>query len=245
MKKLTLVLMVAASVLAMFSCKRQDPQAKGAGFDGGEGFPSPYFFTGILKPESLRIKECTANGYTNEKTDYTSLLLFFSGKNYLQFQKETFEEFKKLANKIGDVENKQGYHHATPADHQTTESAISGVVVKALSQYDDSHPQGSSLKDIIRINYESFAHVFDKSVKPKAFGSGNCAKYAIEPSDVMPPIKFPALIAGTHDGDGLAMSIEFLRAPSVSKQQLQIAIQFENGFELKKDVEVDIVKIAK
>ena len=61
----------------------------------------------------------------------------------------------------------------------------------------------------------------------------------------MPPIKFPALIAGTHDGDGLAMSIEFLRAPSVSKQQLQIAIQFENGFELKKDVEVDIVKIAK
>ena len=31
----------------------------------------------------------------------------------------------------------------------------------------------------------------------------------------------------------------------ISKQQLQIAIQFENGFELKKDVEVDIVKIAK
>ena len=249
MKKLTLVLMVAASVLAMFSCKRQDPQAKGAGFDGGDGFPSPYFFTGILKPESLRIKECTANGYSNEKSDYTSLLLFFSGKNYLQFQKETFDEFKKLANKIGDVENEQGYPHATPVDYQTTESAISGVVVRALSQYDDSHPQGSSLKDIIRINYQSFDHVFDKSVKPKAFGSGNHAKYAIEPSDVMPPIKLPALIMGTYDGDryrdGLAMSIEFLRAPSVSKQQLQIAIQFENGFELKKDVEVDIVKIAK
>jgi lipoprotein len=245
MKNLTLVLMAAVSVLTMFSCKRQDPQTKGPGFDG-VGSLSPYFFTGILKPESLGSKECTANGYTNEKTDYTSLLLFFSGKNYLQFQKETFEEFKKLANKIGDVENEQGYLHATPVDYQTTESAISGVVVRALSQYDDSHPQGSSLKDIIRINYQSFDHVFDKSVKPKAFGSG---KYAIEPSDVMPPIKLPALIAGTHDGDryrdGLAMSIEFLRAPSVSKQQLQIAIQFENGFELKKDVEVDIVKIAK
>ncbi|MBB1537509.1 MAG: hypothetical protein HG464_005415 [Bacteroidia bacterium] len=245
MKKHTLVLMAAASVLAMFSCKRQDPQTKDAGGFDGEGSLSPYFFTGILKPENLGSKECTANGYTNEKTDYTSLLLFFSGKNYLQFQKETFDEFKKLANKIGDVENKQGYHHATPADYQTTESAISGVVVRALSQYDDSHPQGSSLKDIIRINYESFDHVFNKSLKPKAFGSANYAMYAIEPSDVMPPIKFPALIVGTHGGDGLAMSIEFLRAPSVSKQQLQIAIQFENGFELKKDVEVDIVKIAK
>jgi len=248
MKKLTLVLMAAASVLTMFSCKRQDPQTKGPGSDG-VGTLSPYFFTGILKPESLRIKENEGNGYTNEKTDYTSLLLLFSGKDYLQFQKATFDEFKKLANKIGDVENEQGYLHATPVDYQTTESAISGVVVKALSQYDDSHPQGSSLKDIIRINYQSFDHVFDKSVKPKAFGSGNHAKYAIEPSDVMPPIKLPALIMGTYDGDryrdGLAMSIEFLRAPSVSKQQLQIAIQFENGFELKKDVEVDIVKIAK
>ena len=247
MKKLTLVLMAAASVLTMFSCKRQDPQTKGPGSDG-EGTLSPYFFTGILKPESLRSKECAGNGYTIEKTDYTSLLLFFSGKNYSQFQKKTFDEFKKLANKLGDVENKQGYIHATPVDNQTTESSISGVVVKALSQYDDSHPQGSSLKDIIRINYESFDHVFNKSLKPKAFGSANHAMYAIEPSDVMPPIKFPALIVGTHDGDryrdGLAMSIEFLRAPSVSKQQLQIAIQFENGFELKKDIEVDIVKIA-
>ena len=104
MKKHTLVLMAAVSVLAMFSCKRQDPQTK----DGGEGFPSPYFFTGILKPESLRIRECTANGYTNEKTDYTSLLLFFSGKNYLQFQKETFEEFKNSRTKSATLKTNRG-----------------------------------------------------------------------------------------------------------------------------------------
>ncbi len=251
--KTTKVFGILAVLLASFvgllpiSCSQQGLSDDPIGFKGSET-RAPYFFTGILKPKELRIHSNNGNGYRLGKTDYTSLLLLLSGDAYVQYRNDTFEEFKKLANKIGDTESKEGYLHATPVSHQTMEVAISGVMVKALSQYDDAHPQGSSLKDIIRINYESFDHVFDKTLKPTAFGSANHARYSVEPADEMPQIKYPALISGTFVGakgykDGLLMSIEFLQAPSVSKQQIQITLRFEDGSELKKDITVDILKV--
>ncbi len=241
------VLLVSFVGLLSISCSKQDLSDSPVDFNGSET-RAPHFFTGILKPKELRIHPSNGNGYRLGKTDYTSLLLLLSGDAYVQHQYDTFEEFKKLATKIGDTESKEGYLHATPVSHQTMEVAISGVMVKALSQYDDAHPQGSSLKDIIRINYESFDHVFDKTLKPTAFGSANHARYSVEPADEMPQIKYPALISGTFVGakgykDGLLMSIEFLQAPSVSKQQIQITLRFEDGSELKKDITVDILKV--
>lgn len=180
-------------------------------------------------------------------TNRTALLITLSGDSYNQFSSATFEEFKKLANKIGDTENKEGYHHATPVDHPTTESAISEVKIKTLSQYDESHPQGSSLKDIIRINYQSFDHVFNKALKPTLFGSANHAMYSIEPTIETPQIKHPALTAETYEGgrlnDGLVMSIEFLQAPTTPKQHIQVTLRFENGQELTKDISFDLLDL--
>lgn len=248
MKKIVLMLLACFSALAICSCNQQKPNEQ---FDfGGSETPSPYFFTGILKPKSLKIITNNGNGYGSEKSDYTSLLLMLSGDTYGQFSEATFDEFKKLASKIGDTESKDGYYHATPVDNQTTESAISEVTIKSLSRYNESHPEGSSLKEIIRINYQSFDHVFNKALKPTVFGSAHHAMYTVEPSEDFTQVKHPALIMGTYVGareykDGLAMSIEFLQAPSIATQHLQVTLLFENGIKLTKDITVDILEIKK
>ena len=249
MKKIVLMFLACFTALAISSCNQQELNNNQIDC-GGMETPSPYFFTNILKPKELKILPNNGNGYSNEKSDFTSLLFLLSGDMYGQFSEATFEEFKNLANKIGDTENKTGYYHATTVDNETTESAISEVSIKSLSRYNESHPEGSSLKDIIRINYQSFDHVFDKALKPTKFGSVHHAMYSVEPTDEMTQVKHPALIMGTHVGergynDGLVMSIEFLQAPSTATQQLQVTILFENGTKLTKDTTVDILEIKK
>lgn len=250
MKKTILILLACFTAIVICSCNQQKPKDNQLALGGSETTLSPYFFTGILKPKDLKVVSNNGNGYGSEKSDYTSLLLMLSGDNFAQFSEATFEEFKKLANKIGDTESKDGYYHATKDENQTTESAISEVTIKTISRYNESHPEGSSLKDIIRINYQSFDHVFNKALKPTVFGSANHAMYTVEPSDDFTEVKHPALIMGTYIGergykDGLAMSIEFVQAPSIATQQLQVTLLFEDGTKLTKDITVDILEIKK
>lgn len=249
MKKIGLMILASFIALAICSCDKQELNNNPID-SGGSEETSPYFFTGILKPRELKIHANEGNGYNLGKSGFTSLLLLLSGNSYSQFSEKTFDEFKILANKIGDTESETGYHHATPVDNQTTESAILGVTIKSLSHYNEAHPAGSSLKDMVRINYQSFDHVFDNALKPNVFGSVNHAMYSVEPTDDMPRVKYPALIMGTYVGetgynDGLVMSVEFLQAPSIPSQQLQISISFENGMVLTKDITVDILEIKK
>lgn len=249
MKKMGFMLLASFIALAICSCDKQELNNNQIDSGGSEG-TSPYFFTGILVPRGLKVVTNEGNGYNLGKSDYTSLLLLLSGDNYSQFSEKTFDEFKILASKIGDKESKTGYHHATPVDNQTTESAMLGVTIRALSHYNEAHPAASSLKDVVRINYQSFDHVFDKALQPTAFGYVNHAMYSVEPTDDMPLVKYPALIMGTYVGetgynDGLVMSIEFLQAPSIPSQQLQVTILFENGMKLTKDITVDILEIKK
>lgn len=252
MKKIALIFLVCFTAWAICSCNQQKPTKKEHENEelnaGGYATRSPYFFTGILKPKVLKVRACNGNGYGLEKSNFTALLFLLSGDSYRQYSEATFEEFERLANKIGDTKSEEGYSHATPADNQTTESAILGVTIKSLSHYDDAHPEGSSLKDIVRINYMSFDHVFNKTLKPTRFGSEHHAMYSVGPTDDLTKITHPALIAGTYAGrtgynDGLVMSVEFLQPPAIATQQLQVTIQFENGVELTDDITVDIVEV--
>lgn len=117
------------------------------GFDG-EGFTGSYFFTNIIEPKELVVKPQDWDGYQFKEIDRTTLFLFLFGESYSQYYQPTFEEFKKRANKIGDVAKAEGYKHATPTDNKTTEAGISSMSIKALSKYNESHPEGSLLKDI-------------------------------------------------------------------------------------------------
>ena len=67
--------------------------------------------------------------------------------------------------------------YATPMDNLTTASSIAAVEIKALTPYDNAHPAGSSLKDLVRIKYQSFDHVFDQTLKPTTFGSAYPVSY--------------------------------------------------------------------
>lgn len=240
--------------LLLISCDQQSPQHgsqdKGGTLDGVAG-RSTYLFSGILKTPDLKVKANDGNGYELGTTDRTALLLQLSGDICLQFSSATSEEFKRLAEKIGDLPKEEGYVYATPMDNLTTASSIAAVEIKALTPYDDAHPAGSSLKDLVRIKYQSFDHVFDQTLKPTTFGSAYHAMYTIEPAEDFTPIKHPALIMGHYSEekglymDGLIMSVEFTKAPQAPHQQLEITLSFDNGLKLKKEIAIDILELKK
>ena len=255
-RKKTLValsLLVASFMgLLLISCDQQSPQHgsqdKGGTLDGEAG-RSTYLFSGILKTPDLKVKANDGNGYELGTSDRTTLLLQLSGDICLQFSSATSEEFKRLAEKIGDLPKEEGYAYATPMDNLTTASSIAAVEIKALTPYDDAHPAGSSLKDLVRIKYQSFDHVFDQTLKPTIFGSAYHAMYTIEPAEDFTPIKHPALIMGHYSEekglykDGLIMSVEFTKAPKAPHQQFEITLSFDNGLKLKKEIAIDILEL--
>lgn len=204
---------------------------------------SQYFFTGILTPKAMKVVANNSSVYDSGKPDHTSLLIELSGERYAKYSDATFGEFVKLAERKGDTPKEKMYAHATPTDNETTEFAISKVSVKAFSAYNETHPEGSSLMDVVRVRFESFDHVFDKTLNPKTFGSANHARYTTEPGDVLSPIKHLALNSGTQYT--LAMSLEFVQAPLTPQQKLLITLTFENGLELKEELTVDILEQAK
>lgn len=229
------------ATVALFSCTRESLNNKG-GEEGGKGVTSPHFFTNILKVKGLALQTYDDEG----KGEQPSLLVTLSGDMYTQKSEATAAEFEKLANAMGDVAKKEGYVHATPVDNQTTASPITEVLVKTLTDYDGAHPQGASLKDIIQIEYQSFDHVFDKTLKPTKFGSVDHAMYSIAPEKDFTPIKYPALLAGVYTGNeyagGSVMRIEFTQPPSTPSQQIRVTLRFENGLELSKEIAVHIKK---
>lgn len=252
MKRTYLFLFICFFAMAVCSCNQQLPPNgtldRGGTQDGKEG-RSPYLFSGILKTPDLMVKANNGNGYELGTTDRTALLLQLSGDICLQFSAATSEEFKKLAEKIGDLPKEEGYVYATPMDNLTTASSIAAVEIKALTPYDDAHPAGSSLKDLVRIKYQSFDHVFDQTLKPTTFGSAYHAMYTIEPAEDFTPIKHPALIMGHYSEekglymDGLIMSVEFTKAPKAPHQQFEITLSFDNGLKLKKETAIDILEL--
>lgn len=252
MKRTLLFLFICFFAMAVSSCNQQSPQHgsqdKGGTQDGKES-RSPYLFSGILKTPDLMVKANDGNGYELGTTDRTALLLQLSGEICLQFSSATSEEFKRLAEKIGDLPKEEGYVYATPMDNLTTASSIAAVEIKALTPYDDAHPAGSSLKDLVRIKYQSFDHVFDQTLKPTTFGSAYHAMYTIEPAEDFTPIKHPALIMGHYSEekglymDGLIMSVEFTRAPKAPHQRFEITLSLDNGLKLKKETAIDILEL--
>ena len=252
MKRTLLFLFICFFAMAVSSCNQQSPQHgsqdKGGTQDGKES-RSPYLFSGILKTPDLKVKANDGNGYELGSTDRTALLLQLSGDICLQFSSATSEEFKRLAEKIGDLPKEEGYVYATPMDNLTTASSIAAVEIKALTPYDDAHPAGSSLKDLVRVKYQSFDHVFDQTLKPTTFGSAYHAMYTIEPAEDFTPIKHPALIMGHYSEekglymDGLIMSVEFTKASKAPHQQFEITLSFDNGIKLKKEIAIDILEL--
>lgn len=211
----------------------------------GEGSTSPYFFTDILKVKGLEIKESTGNGYDFGESERTALFLLLYGNSYNQFFEATSAEFKKLAGVIGDVPKKEGYRHGTPTDNQTIESSISDISVKTLTGYDEAHPLGSSLKDIIRLRFESFDYVFDKTLKPTNIEDASYGNYLIKPEEPFTPIKYPTFRESGYRGEkeyvyGLVMSIEFTQKPSNPSQQIEVTLSFANGLVLSKEIAVQI-----
>lgn len=270
-----LSLLVAALIgLLLSSCSKQEAPAlesnqlgrnieeKGGGETiDGEGTRSPYLLSAIVKVDELWFRTCDGNGYESEPSDRTALLLALSGDYISQFKYATRDEFKVLAEKIGDLPNEEGYMHATPVDNITTESSIVKLDIMALTPYNDSHPEGSSLMDMIRITYQSFDHLFDKTLHPTLFGSKNHAMYTAEPGMGFTPITHPALISGTPPPEfklshprsdssepkyyGNVMGLEFTQAPSTPHQRLQVAMLFANGLKLEKEISIDIIEQRK
>lgn len=240
MRKIGITLFVCLCAVLISSCSQESlKNAQGE----VSTLHSQHFFTGILKPQAMKVLKSNTNGYELGKTDRTSLLVKLSGERYAKYSNATFDEFVKLAELKGDTPQGKKYAHATPTDNETIEFALSKVSVKSLSAYNESHPEGSSLMDVIRVRFESFDHVFDKTLNPKFFGSANHARYTIEPGSVLAPIKHLALNAGAQYS--LAMSLEFVQAPATPQQKLLITLTFENGLELKEEITVDLLEQVK
>ena len=239
--------MLCLATVAFFSCTRQSLRENRNGIDG-EGYDSSHFFTNILKVDGLKVKESDWSGYyDSEKMERTALLVCLYGDMYTDMSEDTSAEFEKLANAIGDVPKKKGYRHATPVDNQTTESSISSVSVKTLTGYDEAHPQGSSLKDIIRLRFESFDYVFDKTLKPTNIEGACNGTYLLKPEEPFTLIKYPKLQMGQYQGNkfsgGLVMSIEFTQKPINPSQQIEVTLCFANGLVLSKEVAVQIKEL--
>lgn len=241
--QIVIISVFCLATVALFSCTRHSLKEDKGTFVG-EGVDSPYFFTNILKVKGMEVGASADYGYGLGKSERTSLHVGLYGDMYDQHREATSTEFEKLANAIGDVPKKEKYCHGTPVDNQTTESSISSVSVKTLTGYDETHPQGSLLKDIIRLRFQSFDHVFDKTLKPTKFGSADHAYYVIEPDEAFSLIKYPALLGRGYGGKeyvgGLVMSIEFTQKPTNPSQHIEVTLCFANGLVLSKEVSVQI-----
>lgn len=218
MKKTIVILLLSFLTVGFQACDDEDVEITDVCI-GCDPIQGSHFFTGIQIAEELVVQPYKYYPYGPREYDYTSLLVMVFGKGNSQFLLADREEFKRLATAIGDTAKENKYRFATPADNETLNTGISAVSLKALSHYNEAHPQGSSLKDIIRINFASFDHNFNSELKPKDFLSPGMGIYSIEPNENFAPIKYPSLhnksypTANTDQEGGSVMSIEFVEPP--------------------------------
>ena len=230
---LTLSMLVA---MVCASCQKGDN-----GIDG-EGTISPYFFTGILKPTQLQIHPISSSGVEHN----TTLQVTLTGKFYTPYNSNTHDEFETLARAIGDLPQKEGYVHATPADNLTISTSIEKVSIVAVSKYNDTHPEGSSLNDIATLSYSFFDPEFGKkvhSVSPET--TRRDIRQTPKITDLS-PIRHPALgfrqytrLSKILEIEAFVMYLELTAPPSVPTQRISVLLQLGDGRELRGEVELN------
>lgn len=151
----------------------------------GYGVKLPYFFTTIIVPDSMNLKE--GGSSLQSRTNILHLQLF--GHAYMQYQDRTADEFEVLAKKIGDLprEEGDGYLFYWGAPKITWSLGVEEISVKALTRYNDRYPEGADLANIVRLYYQSYDHVFEE---PRPLKPYREKTYATDCANGFKPIKY-------------------------------------------------------
>ena len=205
---------------------------------------SPYLFSGIITPTKIGIVDTRIK----LKSPYGGITIELYGPYYHQHvSTEMDAKFKELAFQLGDIPSGKPYYHIGPADHVTSSADITGLKVKALSNYNDTYPEGSILTDIILASYSSFDSVILRASSPEIFGS-HCFRTVKDSKvkDEIFPIKVPALLRLMHDlnhrtnASAEFMRLNFKEKPNTPEQTLEVTLNLSDGTQLKDTAVVSI-----
>lgn len=214
--------------------------------DGDDpGWEYPHFFSSIIVPKSMRL----VAGRLSNRPNTNILCVYFDGAGYVQRMVGMQEGFSALATQIGDLPQKEGegYIHYLAKDNRTMISGIKSVSVRALSRYNEHYRRGADLRDIVRLFYRSFDHVF---VEPKSPDRNWERQYVTDCANGFKPVKYPSVFMGTYKGylerpysyrfvGGAVLQIGFLQAPDRPTQKLQVTVTLQNG-----QVYKGVIKVA-
>lgn len=251
-KKLFIIVGSLFSLLGLGGCvKNPAPVVEGSRFE------SDFLFTNIVVPNEIGIFPAVYNDYIrDDKTHFfsrTGLSVLVYGDAYSSQREAYHEKFEELAKSLGDLPIHNGYSHVTPADNIVLSSALVGVSVQALSDYNKKYPKGSQLTDIVRISYESFDHVFPDLI-PKAGDKKSLFSKLFPAMPLNPFTTIGHLRLGgvgrfeEQGGDKPARAIaktllelEFTEAPITPHQKFLVTLSLGDGQKFQREVEVDVV----
>lgn len=161
------------------------------GYDSGEY--KPYYYSGVIKPKELLLTPCSSSAFVEKgRWARVGLLLMIAGEYYGQHSiGEEYQEFVRMVERLGDFPHSQGYYHVAPTCRVGLETSITRLTVKALSDYNATHPAGSWLTDIVSAYYMAF----DLKLKPP-YISMEEGGHRVGPGESFPTITHPAVWGG-------------------------------------------------
>lgn len=227
MRQLNYILLLISVVLGGFACKensadpnREDPVITPR-LIGDEVTYSPRFFTKILDVKEVKI---------SHEGDW--FFLRQEGKVCAYDSKDEKEQarYQTLGDQIGDYEMKPSYMHVGPLP-TTTGLGIKKIELDALSDYDETHPAGASLLDILSLDYEAFSDLTRGGGQSKTL---RYAKHSINARDFQ-PVNTPGTkarvflrVTPNYRGSWSVMLMRILKAPTQAMAKVRLRITLTN-----------------
>lgn len=197
-----------------------------------------YYFTGLLEPNDFVID--TMQIKSHSKGTIYPVSIYLKGEYNSSIEGEgSLDKFKKQYEEIGAiVSNSKIRHGLSYGMEYTLSKIIKNISIRAISRYNDSHPEGANLSDIALFNTTTY----DYNDKEKDYKIGKVL-YQFDSNAILkyPPIMPKSYLDSKeyHKGSPLGF-IKFKEKPTNEKQRISVKIDFTDGSSLEKEADIII-----
>ncbi len=216
------LLLASCLCLDLVSCKHDTPDIPNTPPDIPEGIETEitnYFLTHIAKIERLQVKQ--VKGYKGSRPNEFELKL--NGGTY----RYPDEDFKHIADSLGDGKVERTRGACPPAFELTTQFGIQSIDIFTLTDYDEEHKAGTKANDILLASYQTYEKLecdTDKHESIDIISYGSQYKQMSMKDGLKIP--FPAL--NHHNYPPCLVAFSFSKMPKTAKQKFKAVVKFAN-----------------
>ena len=248
-KRMLTFFIASLAGLLVSSCKGHEPlQERGGGL-------SDHLFTGIIYPDGFDLTPIVAGYPTEGSSTYRGGVgILLKGDCYRSLPLEYYPYFLEKAIAFGDKPIKGAYYHVDSGDGDVFATSVESIRIEARTDYDASHPAGSSLSDIVELRYDSYDHIFPNALPKLGENIGMAWNTHRELMTSFKPVKYLHRITERdcsvvkdeakgvmRNDEAVAFFAVFKVLPTTPHQKFLVTLSLGDGQKFQGEVEVDVV----